>query len=158
MRDRVPAHERSLYEGLCSEVETCDHCEGLPHAFVHPDFVAANAIPIEGDKLVLVDWTGAGRGPRLWSLAFLLWALGARSLRLVDVAAARYARRVTLEPEELARLPEAVAARPLMLECWGFWAGRRTLPEAVARAAEARALAQPIAGHARAALTQSAAV
>ena len=32
----------------------------------------------------IVDWTNAGRGPRIWSLGFVLWAAGAR-----DVDAAR---------------------------------------------------------------------
>lgn len=101
---RVGLRELPLYHCLCGEVEALDDCHDLPHAFVHPDFAPANAIPTPDERLVIVDWAGAGRGPRLWSLGFLLWAAGARSLRLVDVVVSRYRRHVVLEPEELARL------------------------------------------------------
>ena len=66
------------------KLEDLDDGADLPHAFVHPDFVPANAITTPDDHRVIVDWAGAGNGPRLWSLAFLLWAGGVRDLRLVD--------------------------------------------------------------------------
>jgi Ser/Thr protein kinase RdoA (MazF antagonist) len=149
---RVGARELSLYHRLLDQVDTVDDCQDLPHAFVHPDFVPANAIPTPDEHLVIVDWAGAGRGPRLWSLAFLLWAAGSRSMRLVGVAASRYRRQVTLEPEELARLEGAIRARPLMLECWAFCAGRRQLSDAVEHVSDAAVLAQRIAAAARPAL------
>jgi hypothetical protein len=70
-------------------------------------------------------------------------------MRLVDVAASRYRRHVTLEPEELARLENAIRARPLMLECWAFCAGRRQLSDAVQRVSDAGGLAARIAATAR---------
>jgi Ser/Thr protein kinase RdoA (MazF antagonist) len=146
---RVGARELSLFDRLRDEVDAVDDCQDLPHAFVHPDFVPANAIPTPDERLVIVDWAGAGRGPRLWSLGFLLWAAGSRSMRLVDVAASRYRRHVTLEPEELARLENAIRARPLMLECWAFCAGRRQLSDAVQRVSDAGGLAARIAATAR---------
>ncbi len=69
----------------------------LPEGFVHPDFVPVNAIVAAGDPEAyptIVDWTNAGRGPRVWSLAFVLWAAGARDLRLVDAFVSRYRRHV----------------------------------------------------------------
>ena len=39
--------------------------------------------------LVLVDWTGAGRAARAWSLAFLLFAEGAKNLARVDLVSGR---------------------------------------------------------------------
>jgi Ser/Thr protein kinase RdoA (MazF antagonist) len=149
---RVGVRELSLYHHLRDEVDTVDDCQDLPHAFVHPDFVPANPIPTPDEHLVILDWAGAGRGPRLWSLGFLLWAAGSRSMRLVGVAASRYRRHVTLEPEELARLEGAIRARPLMLECWAFCAGRRQLSDAVQRVSDATALAQRIAATAGPAL------
>jgi aminoglycoside phosphotransferase (APT) family kinase protein len=71
---------------LRSTVEEMDDAADLPHAFVHPDFAPANAIVTGDDQLVIIDWAGSGRGPRLWSLGFLLWAAGAADLRLVDWA------------------------------------------------------------------------
>ena len=82
----------------------------LPHAFVHPDFVAANALPTPDTRLIIVDWAGSGRGPRLWSLGFALFAAGARSPKLIDPLLSRYARHVRLEPEELERLKVAIRA------------------------------------------------
>jgi Ser/Thr protein kinase RdoA (MazF antagonist) len=149
---RVAVRELSLYERLREAVTTVDDCSDLPHSFVHPDFVPANAIPTADGHLVIVDWAGAGRGPRLWSLGFLLWAAGSRSLRLVDVVVSRYSRHVALEPEELSRLAGAIRARPLTLECWAFCAGRRQLADAVRRVSDAAELADLIAARARATL------
>jgi hypothetical protein len=96
-----------------------------------------------------VDWTGAGRGPRLWSLGFLLWAAGARNLRLVDLVVSRYRRSVELEPAELDRLAGAIRGRPVMLEVWSVCAGRRELADAVERVDRAGDLAAEIAAAAR---------
>lgn len=116
---------------------------------MHPDFVPANAIATPDERLVIVDWTGAGRGPRLWSLGFLLFAVGSRSPRLIDLVVSRYRRHVKLEPEELTRLEGAIRARPLMLECWSFCAGRRELGDALERVSDANVVAARIADHAR---------
>jgi aminoglycoside phosphotransferase (APT) family kinase protein len=146
---RVGVRLLPLYDRLRDDVEATDDCQDLPHAFVHPDFVPANAIPTPDQRVVIVDWAGAGRGPRLWSLGFLLWAAGARSPRLVDVVVSRYRKHLTLEPEELARLAGAIHSRPRMLECWAFATGRRELSDAMQRIAHARGLAEAIAGQAR---------
>jgi Ser/Thr protein kinase RdoA (MazF antagonist) len=148
----VGLRELALYHELCDAVERTDDCEDLPHGFVHADFVGPNAIPTADGMLVIVDWAGSGRGPRLWSLGFLLWAAGTRSPKLVDVVASRYRRHVTLEPAELERLAGAIRARPVMLECWSFGAGRRELADALARVEEAERLASTIADQARRAL------
>ena len=58
-----------------------DGGDGLPEAFVHPDPVPKNAI-FTADGPILVDWTSAGRGPRLASMALVLrsgWAAGSFS-------------------------------------------------------------------------------
>ena len=104
----------------------------------------ANVVATPGG-MVLVDWAGAGRGPRAWSLAFLLYAEGAKDLRRVDVVLAGYRRHVTLEDEELARLAAIAQARPLVLSVWSVCTGRATPTEALAHAAEAKTLAEAIA-------------
>jgi aminoglycoside phosphotransferase (APT) family kinase protein len=114
---------------LLDEVCELDDCADLPHAFVHPDFVPANAITTPEDEVVIVDWAGAGRGPRLWSLGFLLWAAGMRSPKLVELVISRYRRHVTLEPDELSRLAGAVKARPLLIDCWSVAHGRKPAAE-----------------------------
>jgi thiamine kinase-like enzyme len=60
--------ERQAYESLCDEVQNLDAGQGLPEALVHPDFVLSNIV-VSSKGMTLVDWTGAGKGPRLWSLA-----------------------------------------------------------------------------------------
>lgn len=98
---------------------------GLPEAFVHPDFVPVNAIscPNADGHPTIVDWTNAGRGPRVWSLGFVLWAAGTRDLRLVDAFMSRYRRHVTLTDAELAALPTAIGSRPLTMAIWSLAVG-----------------------------------
>ena len=143
---------RSLHTAVSDALGDADDCEGLPEALLHPDFVPANAIITSDGKMVMIDWAGAGRGPRLWTLAFLLWAGGARDLRLVDAVISRYIRHVILEEEELARLAGAVLARPVVFECWRLCVARRGFGGAEERIAEARRLSQAIAARARGAI------
>ena len=150
---RVGVRQLGRFDRLRDEVARTDDCHDLPHAFVHPDFVPANAISTADGKLAVVDWTGAGRGPRLWSIGFLLWAAGARDLRLVDVVVSRYRRSVELEPAELDRLEGAIRGRPVMLESWSVCAGRRELAAAVDRIERASELARSIAIQARRSFT-----
>jgi hypothetical protein len=137
------------YHRLCDLVEHSDDCSDLPHAFVHPDFVLANAIPTTDDRLVMVDWAGAGRGPRLWAIGSLLWAAGSMHPRLLDLVISRYRRHVTLEESELARLDGAIRGRPTMIECWSVCAGRRSIADALARVQEVNARAERLAAQAR---------
>jgi Ser/Thr protein kinase RdoA (MazF antagonist) len=149
----IPDGERAAYEALLTEIRALDTADGLPEALTHPDFVLANVVATP-DAMVCVDWAGAGRGPRVWSLAFLLYAEGAKDLRRVDVVLAGYRRHVTLTGEELDRLAAIARARPLVLSAWSVCTGRTTPTEAVARAAEARSLAEAVAARARAALAR----
>jgi Ser/Thr protein kinase RdoA (MazF antagonist) len=146
-----PDSERAAYQALCAEVAALDAAEGLPEALTHPDFVLANVIARPSD-MVLVDWAGAGRGPRLWSLAFLLYAEGAKELRRAGAVLAGYRQHVTLTGEELDRLPAIARARPLVLSAWAVCTGRMTPSAALARAADVKTLTESIASAARAAL------
>ena len=69
----VPPERRARYESLREQVASADTCQQLPQALIHPDPVLKNLLTSSGD-LVLIDWTGAGRGPRLASLAILIWS------------------------------------------------------------------------------------
>jgi Ser/Thr protein kinase RdoA (MazF antagonist) len=146
-----PDGERAAYEALCAEVAVLDAAEGLPEALTHPDFVLANVIASKGD-MVLVDWAGAGRGPRVWSLAFLLYAEASKELRRAGAVLTGYRRHVTLTGEELDRLPSIARARPLVLSAWAVCCGRMTPSAALTQAGQARALAEAIGGRIRAAL------
>jgi len=151
-RPMVPPSQLALYERLRDGLALADDCEGLPEALIHPDFVPANVIRSSSGEPVLVDWTGAGRGPRVWSLAFLLWAAGAQDLGGVDAVASAYRRHVELEPAELERLGAAIASRPLVFAAWAFSTGREQLEDVADRLPTITARAETIADRARPAL------
>jgi Ser/Thr protein kinase RdoA (MazF antagonist) len=141
----APARELSSFGELAEALAVADACDGLPEAMTHPDFVLANVVATPEPSMVLVDWAAAGRGPRLWSLAFLLWAEGSKDLRRAELAMAGYSRRVQLEPEELERLETAITARPLVLDIWRLHHRGLSLASAVQNARHNRELAQAIA-------------
>ena len=99
---------------------------GLPEALVHPDLTPPNAIARGKRPPVIIDWIGVGRGPRIWPLAFLLFAAGPRAAKLV---LDRYSRSVTLTDEEWDRLPGVMITRPLTLDLWSV-AHERLSPRA----------------------------
>jgi methyltransferase (TIGR00027 family) len=183
-RDRVPAGQAALHTRLRDALTGTDDAHGLPEALIHPDFVAANAIaapvpgegaanvitapaPGEGEEgmggwagggsLTMVDWAGAGRGPRLWSLAFLLWAAGGRDLAGVDAVVAGYLEHVRPEPAELTRLAGTILTRPLIFACWAFCVGRRELPAVLDELPALRDHADAIAARATQAFTRDSA-
>ena len=140
--------QRPAYQELCAEVRELDQGDGLPEALTHPDFVLANVVATR-DGMVLVDWAAAGRGPRLWSLAYLLYAEGAKDQRRADLVLAGYRRHVTLTSEELDRLPGIIRARPLIFAAWAVCTGRKTPAEALTAATETKSLAEALAARAR---------
>lgn len=139
MEWRLPPRDRARSAGLRRQLWEID-LDGLPEALLHPDFVPANAIrTVQGDHVV-VDWAGAGRGPRVWSLGFLLFATGGRP-RLVEVVMSRYRRHVVLTDAELDHLPEAILERELVLGVWAAARRGRPLAQVEADVDAARALA-----------------
>jgi Ser/Thr protein kinase RdoA (MazF antagonist) len=128
----VASTDRKEFKALRAHVDAIDACDDLPHCFVHPDMVPVNAVEVEDQSLVIVDWTNAGRGPRLWSLGMTLFAAGARDIRLVEKVISRYVRHSSLSDEELARLDGAVSARPLTMHAWSIVHGRTALDESKA--------------------------
>ncbi len=145
----APSDQRALCASLCEDVARTDDGRDLPSAFIHPDFTPPNVIVAPEVGPVLIDWTGAGRGPRVSSLGFLLWAAGGRDLGLVDAVIAGYRAHVRLDVDERARLADAVRAPSLILECWSVVCGRARLPEIVGGLSTNRDLAEAIAARAR---------
>jgi Ser/Thr protein kinase RdoA (MazF antagonist) len=146
--ERVAAGERKAYQALRAEVAGFDDGAGLPHALIHPDFVLANTIPSPSRGLVMVDWTGSGQGPRMWSLAFLLYAAGGRGINRVDSAVTGYLTQVRPEPEELDRLAGLIRVRPAMFHVWAVGQGRKTVAEAWRGVSDTRELADAVAARA----------
>jgi Ser/Thr protein kinase RdoA (MazF antagonist) len=124
VKDVVPAQNRTLLESLREQVLRDDDYRGLPESLIHPDPVLKNAIATPDAGLVLIDWTGAGRGPRLASLAVLLWSgalkEGGWSPERVDAMVAGYRSHVQLQENELVRLADVMRIRPLIFACWRY--------------------------------------
>ena len=118
LEGRVPAEHQRTYESLQGLLPKADDGRDLPGSFVHPDPVGSNVIATPAGGPVLVDWTGAGRGPRLCSLAALLASLSPP--HVADVLAG-YRAHITLTAEEVDRLEGALWARPLWLASWQCW-------------------------------------
>lgn len=148
----VPAGQADLYERLRAELEQIDDCHGLPAALTHADFAAANAIASPDGELTMIDWAGSGRGPRLWTLAYLLWAGAGGDLAGVEAVMAGYLRHVRPGPGEMARLAAVIPARPLLFGCWAFCVGRGDLTSAARDIPAIRARAEAIAARATQAL------
>lgn len=131
-RCRVGAGDAGSFDILLSAAHAADDGAGLPHAVVHADAVPGNLVGPAGRGCTLVDWSGAGWGPRLVSLGCLLWA--AAAVRgAVEAAATTYAAHVTLSEEELARLEGAMVVRPAVLAGWTFATGRDRLSAVAAQ-------------------------
>jgi len=148
----IPEAEHAAFEALQAEVAALDAAEGLPEGLIHPDFVLANVVATPGG-MVLVDWAGAGRGPRLWSLAWLLYVEAAKEPRRAGAVLLGYREHVTLEPEELDRLAAVARSRPLILRAWSVCMGRTTPTQAMAATEETKALTETIATRVRASVT-----
>lgn len=114
---RVPPEHRQLYELITELLPEGDDATGLPEAFVHPDPVRNNVVVTPGGP-VLLDWTGAGTGPRLASLAGLLHSAGPRH---APETLAGYREHVELTADELSRLEGVLWIRILWLSAWQCW-------------------------------------
>jgi len=83
-----------------------------------------NLIATNSQHLVLIDWTGAGVGPGIASLAVLLWSCalnqGGWSPHRIDNLVAGYRLHTGLEASELVRLADVLAIRPLVFACWRY--------------------------------------
>jgi Ser/Thr protein kinase RdoA (MazF antagonist) len=112
---RLPDAEREACDELVRELESIDLCTDLPHCLINVDFGGPNIIKWR-NQFFGIDWTGAGRGPRIHSLAIL--GLGSLNPALVDAIVAGYRERVTLEPEEIERLDAAIALLGFILLGW----------------------------------------
>ncbi|MDQ6782645.1 MAG: phosphotransferase [Actinomycetota bacterium] len=105
---RIPAADRDQLDVLRRALADADDATGLPEAFVHPDPVPKNAV-FTKDGPVLVDWTGAGRGPRHASLALVL-----RSSWAAVPFMEGYATQIELDADERRRAAEVLMVRALV--------------------------------------------
>lgn len=109
--------DSELHQRLREELGALDTGAGLPTALLHPDFGPDNVMVQSDGTLVVIDWTNAGRGPRIGPLGQLL-AVGAWGMDLVEAVMVSYASHVSLTEEELDRLPDAIRGFGVVLAGW----------------------------------------
>jgi Ser/Thr protein kinase RdoA (MazF antagonist) len=123
--DDMPGVLRAPFEQLQQAVATTDDCESLPAGLVHSDCHLGNVIECT-DGPVLIDWAGAGRGPFVASLGWLLYTAAVQTpggvtraieAELADAVLDGYLARRHLTAAEVAGLPDAVRFRPLVIAC-----------------------------------------
>ncbi|HYW25836.1 MAG TPA: phosphotransferase [Terriglobales bacterium] len=115
--DRVPAAARSFHRSALEIVRRLASGDRPPAAMLHGDCYPANAVRAPEGPIVMVDWEGAGRGPAVFEVGYLLLcchmdrpqlpAMRADPERIAAVVRG-YARRRRLTDAELAWLPDAV--------------------------------------------------
>lgn len=120
--DRVPHESESAVHTLLDALSQADGGAGLPEALVHPDPVPKNMI-VTVNGPVLVDWTSAGRGPRLASLMLVLKS-GWAAIPFMK----GYTRRVTLTSAERDRLAGLLHSRQLIDLVFGVCHDPSTAP------------------------------
>lgn len=156
--DQLPPQGRTLADSLRQQLAQADACANLPIAPIHPDPVLKNLLATDSGDLALIDWTGAGRGPRLFSLALGAWSsaltTGRWSPAHVDAFAAGYRAHISLELEELERLANVMRIRPLVFACWRFRYAVKAgnLPDGSEWWWPSEPLVEKVAAHARLAL------
>ncbi|HVE94855.1 MAG TPA: phosphotransferase [Acidimicrobiales bacterium] len=105
LEERVAPGDCGRLDQLREAIAGADDGAGLPESLIHPDPVPKNMVRVV-DGYALVDWTGAGIGPRVASLEYLLGSPAAAGRVM-----AGYAEHVTLTDEEWERMPAVSAGR-----------------------------------------------
>lgn len=124
------AHYKLLYEA----VTTLDRCENLPLVLIHNDYHPNNAILTNSGVIKLIDWDGAGAGPAILDLGFLLsncdgaapWTplpenavFQPDKARIVAVSEG-YSLYRHLNEQELRLLPDAIRFRAIVYGACSF--------------------------------------
>jgi Ser/Thr protein kinase RdoA (MazF antagonist) len=120
--------QQERYATLLQAIDRLDRCETQPAALIHNDYHPGNAVDTGAD-ITLIDWEGAGAGPAILDVGFLLascdtespWtprlAPGpARVAAIVD----GYCRRHQLSDLDLASLADAIRFRALVYGACSF--------------------------------------
>ena len=68
----TPKHLYRRYETLLAAIEGIQPCEPLPQVIIHNDFHPGNALLSFSGNVALLDWEGAGWGPAILDIGFLL--------------------------------------------------------------------------------------
>ena len=111
-----PEIDARALDALRAALDEADGGDGLPRAVIHPDPVPKNMVRADdanSEGWTLVDWTGAGVGPRIVSLEWLL-----ASERAAPGVTEGYLECIALADEEWERLPAIAFGRQVIGLCF----------------------------------------
>lgn len=127
--ETVPADRVEEFERLQARLKATADCAALPEGLVHPDLQPGNILRQDDGRFVVVDWEGAGIGPRIASLGVLLYAAVVSApgeevvegdIGRVDAVMMGFLRHAHLTHGELELLEDAVRFRPLVVAAREF--------------------------------------
>jgi Ser/Thr protein kinase RdoA (MazF antagonist) len=130
VRDVLPHAYRARHDRLEAACDTLDLLEDLPTTLIHNDCHPDNSLRTPDGRVVLIDWEGAGRGPAIIDIGFLLVsceieAFGPNRLPpdpgRVAAVVDGYCRHHRLIRQELDRLPDAIRFRAVVACAGGLW-------------------------------------
>jgi Ser/Thr protein kinase RdoA (MazF antagonist) len=128
-RERLPRRLWMRCDRLEAACRAIDACEDLPQVAVHNDCHPGNSVRTEDGAVVLIDWEGAGLGPAVIDIGFLLVSCeieAFRSNRLppdperVAAVVDGYCRHHRLAAPELDRLANAIRFRSVVAAAGDF--------------------------------------
>lgn len=129
VEQQVPAGLRGRYDTILSALHGVHDCEDLPRVVIHNDCHPGNSVRTPVGRVVPIDWEGAGFGPAVIDVGFLLVSCDTPSPwtpplppdpERVRAVVAGYCRRHLLAPAELDRLPDAMRFRSLVFGACSF--------------------------------------
>lgn len=126
---KVPSKLQPAYDRVTAALHSIDPCEDLPQVLIHNDCHPGNSVYTPDGEVMLLDWEGAGLGPAVLDVGFLLiscdtespWTLPpppdpARVTAIID----GYCHYHRLTTAELERLPDAMRFRSLVFGAWSM--------------------------------------
>jgi Ser/Thr protein kinase RdoA (MazF antagonist) len=126
---QVPASLRSRYEMILAALHAVDYCEDLPRVLIHNDCFPGNSVCTAAGEVVLIDWEGAGFGPAVLDVGFLLISCESASPwtppfppdpKRVAAVIDGYCQHHRLAPSELDKLPDAIRFRSIVYGAVSF--------------------------------------
>jgi len=129
VKAQVPKYLYARYDTLVAALHNIRPCEELPRVVIHNDCHTANAVRTAAEQVILIDWEGAGLGPAVLDVGFLLsssdtesrWtpALPPDPARVAAVVDG-YCQYHMLTPAELEYLPDAIRFRAIVYGACSF--------------------------------------
>lgn len=129
VRGAVPREHRARHDLLEVACHALDYCEDLLPVLIHNDCHPGNSLRTADGRVVLIDWEGAGLGPAVIDVGFLLVSCEIEAFRLnrlppdparVHAIVDGYCRHSSLTAAALNRFADAIRFRAIIAAASGF--------------------------------------